>query len=251
MNFSIYGLIIGLAFLLGWWIWEKNLQSAGRRLTSKQLNWAMILAAFGALAGGRLYHVLTDWPLYQDNLAAAGQVWLGGLGIYGALAGGLAGLAVWHKYQRPPRTWSQIADAAALALPWTQALGRWGNFVNQELFGPPTNLPWGIFIDPIKRPVQWVEFDRFHPLFLYESLASLALGGFLFYIFRRFRKILPLGSYFYSGMYLFSYATIRFSLEFLRTSAASGWGPLTIAQWVSGLGVVIGVLLLPRSFRLQ
>jgi len=251
MNFSIYGLIIGLAFLLGWWIWEKNLQAVGQRLTSTQLNWAMILAALGALAGGRLYHVITDWPLYQDNFLAATEVWQGGLGIYGALAGGLAGLAVWRKFQRPPRTWSQIVDASALALPFAQALGRWGNFVNQELFGPPTNLPWGILIEPLKRPAQFAEFDRFHPLFLYESLASLALGGFLFYFFRRFNKIWPLGSYFYTAMYLVTYASIRFSLEFFRISPALGWGPLTFAQWVSGLGILIGILLLPRSFRLQ
>lgn len=251
MSFSLYGLLIGLSFVVFWWLWEKRLQTIEPKLSNSQLNTAVLLLALGALIGARLYHVATDWSLYANNPMAALAIWQGGLGFYGAIGGGWLGLIIWHRITTTNRSWLQLLDAAALAVPWSQALGRWGNFINQELFGPPTNLPWGITIDPAHRPPQWSENTTFHPLFLYESLILLMVGFFLWLIYLKFRHLIPLGSGFYTGSYLVAYGTIRFSLEFLRWQSTPGWGPLTIAQWVS-LGLIgIGLLLLPRAFRLQ
>lgn len=250
MSFSLYGFLIGLAWVLFWYRWETALQSTPTKLTARQLGAAWLVVTLGTLVGARLYHVATDWWRYQGNVSAIWQTWSGGLGVYGALGGGGLGLLIWSKLAHPPYRSLQIWDAAALAVPLAQALGRWGNFFNQELFGPPTTLPWGIFIAPEQRPITWLAQTHFHPLFLYESLTCLALGGFLWFIFRRYRSVLPLGSGFYSGLYLFTYGSTRFGLEWLRWDAAM-WGPLSVAQWISVGCVGLGLLLLSRIFRLQ
>jgi phosphatidylglycerol:prolipoprotein diacylglycerol transferase len=248
-DFSLYGAIVGLAFVFFWWYLEKILLSTQKIKRPSSLNWALLLTLVGSLTGARAYHLITDWSLYAEwNWPMLWQTWQGGLGIYGAILGGLLGLTIWMKWQKISISWFALADCAAIAAPGAQAIGRWGNYINQELFGPPTSLWWGILIDPGNRPERWLQASHFHPLFAYESIALASLGVFLYFMWRRFRWYLPLGSRFYSGVYGVTYGTIRFGLEFLRWDSPVGPLYLTYAQWMSILFAVAGLLFLVKSF---
>ncbi len=250
MNFSWYGLLIGLAFLMFWHLFESVLLSK-KKVAANHINSAIIFTGLGALLGARIYHLTTDWPLYQAapwwKLFA---VWQGGLGIFGALLGGGLGLFLWKKTSRFPLSWSEISDAAALSLPAAQALGRWGNFFNQELFGQPSTLPWAIYIRPENRPEIWKQFSTFHPLFFYESFFSFTLLAFLWFIKKRHSNIFPIGSRFFTSYYFIGYGSVRFSLELLRYPTPLVFG-LTSGQWSSLFLIVIGLLAFPRYFPLQ
>lgn len=265
LNFSLdfhwYGLIVGSALALflwqwSWWMNQAKSTPKQRRqnhfvLTDRQLNWAWLLLIIGIFVGARFYHLWTDWSLYADkSWWSWWQVWHGGLGVLGAIAGGSAGLYIWHRWQKPGVSWLASLDAAALSLPLAQALGRWGNFVNQELFGVPTSAWWGIYIPPAQRPVEFMSATHFHPLFLYEAVALILLAVALYGFYRYFNNLFPLGSGYYTSWYLISYGSIRFSLEMLRINSAIGWGGLTIAQWICLIMVAVGLWLLPRGWRL-
>lgn len=183
------------------------------------LIWILILGLIGA----RLYHVLTPSP----SMAALGiyspldyfrdPIQLinfrgGGLGIFGGLIGGLLGLVIYTRRARIP--FLGWADLAVVGLALGQAVGRWGNFFNQELYGRPTNLPWAVYIDPIYRLPDYVSFERFHPAFLYESLWSLATFFVLYRLTRRYSERLLPGEM--MGLYLIAYAVGRSLLELVR-----------------------------------
>jgi phosphatidylglycerol:prolipoprotein diacylglycerol transferase len=243
MTFSPYGFIIGLSFVLGIWNVQRLLPK------SKKVSWDLgaIIIFVCAIVGARLYHLATDWHLYAGatpfELIA---VWHGGLGLFGGLLGGLLGYLIWNRWQKLPWTLLQFLDAVAIALPWSQALGRQGNYFNQELFGPPTTQPWGIFIRPENRPLEYLAATHFHPLFLYEALGSIALGSLLVFLLKLNQKI---GTGVFIGAYLFGYGVLRFSLEYLRLESAPGWFGLTIAQLVSLAACLAGALFVFRWFR--
>lgn len=183
------------------------------------LMWILILGLIGA----RLYHVLTPSP----SMAAIGiyspidyfrdpMLLLnfrgGGLGIFGGLAGGLLGMIIYTRRARIPLlAW---ADLAVVGLALGQAIGRWGNFFNQELYGRPTDLPWAVRIDPIYRLPDYAAFERFHPAFLYESLWSLITFLVLYRLARRHSERLLPGEL--MGLYLIAYAVGRSLLELTR-----------------------------------
>jgi phosphatidylglycerol:prolipoprotein diacylglycerol transferase len=195
------------------------------------LIWCVVLG----LAGARLYHVLTPTPsmgvgrwYYFQHPAKIFALWEGGLGIYGAVAGGILGLyIVTRRAKEKLLVWIDII-VPGLAL--AQAIGRWGNFVNQELYGRPTDLPWAIFIDAQHRLPGYEMYERFHPTFLYESIWNLLTCLVLVYLTWRYRDKIMLGLT--TGLYFLSYALIRFVLEFVRLDSAA-IGSITIAQLVS------------------
>ncbi len=256
MNFSPYGLIIGIAFLASFSLAEHILAEKVRPSRGKTSEGLTLLAwniFIGGLIGARIYHVFTDWHLYQSHPLEALYIWQGGLGIYGAIIGGLIGLWLGKRLTRMPWRWSELLDAIFVAVPFGQAIGRWGNYFNQELYGRPTSLPWAIKIDPAHRLPQYSSVERYHPLFLYESIATLLIGLGLYLLWRYQRKtkapFFQMGSGLYTGMYLVGYGTVRFSLELLRLDSAAGpWG-LTIAQWASLAMVVAGWIWLARAAR--
>ncbi|MEO8207989.1 MAG: prolipoprotein diacylglyceryl transferase [Chloroflexota bacterium] len=211
----------------------------------------LIVIAVAALIGGRMYHVIDQWVLYKDNLASIILPPYSGLGVYGGLVTGVIAFIVLVRYHRIPAwTW---ADIVAPALFTMQAVGRWGNFFNQELYGPPTSLPWGIAIDCAHRVAAYPcsaypeATTAFQPLFLYESLSGLLGAGLLIWLSRR--RPYPLRPGDQILIFFLWYAVVRFLLENLRTG---NWfvGGIATAQIMSiifGLGAFL--LLLYRHRR--
>ncbi len=238
LTLHLYGLIMGLALVTWYLIWKKVatvIFSTTNKNNSKnnqinnweKISWTILICMIvGAVVGARLWHVLTSLAYYQLHPEYIWQVWRGGLSIFGALAGGVAGTLVASRYhQQVRKNIGLILDASAIALPWAQAIGRLGNFINQELYGYPTNLPWGIGIDPINRLPQFTSSAKFHPLFAYEIIWLLIIGLVLVRIF--WLKYINVGrQHFLSGLphipgnlfllYLTLYTFGRFWLEFLR-----------------------------------
>ncbi len=223
-------------------------QREARRLgedPSRVINFAVIGTAF-ALVGARLYHVIDYWDFYSQNPAQIFALRSGGIGIFGAIAGAaLAVVAyVWLVNRRARRNdtlrlsslrWLDIGAPAFLL---GQAVGRWGNFFNQELFGPPTSLPWGIPIDIANRPAEYSEFTHFHPLFLYESLLSFLGVAALLWVGRRFARRLRKGDILL--LYIVWYSLERSALELLRFD---NWkiGPIPTAHIVALVLVALAV----------
>jgi prolipoprotein diacylglyceryl transferase len=196
------------------------------------------------LIGARLYHLATDWRQYQDRWLDAFKIWNGGLGIPGGIALGVI-VGLWVAHRRGARL-SIILDAVVPALPLAQAIGRLGNWWNQELFGRPSSLPWAIRIDPVHRPVEYIGSSTFQPTFLYEMLWNLALCGLLILLDRkrslRPGNILPI----YVGLYFAG----RLWIESLRIDEASMIGPFRINIWMSIVGIGGAVIvLLVRGLR--
>jgi prolipoprotein diacylglyceryl transferase len=182
------------------------------------------------IVGGRLYHVLTDPELYflpgRDPWNAL-KIWQGGLGIWGAVA--LGALGAWIGARRAGVSLAMFADAVAPAIPVAQAFGRWGNWFNQELFGAPTTLPWGLRIDAAHRPTGYQQYATFQPTFLYESLWCLAVAGLVLWADRRFT--LSRGRAF--ALYVAAYTVGRAWIEYLRIDTANHILGLRLNDWTS------------------
>ncbi len=226
LSIHAYGLMIALGVIVGVWLIGRRLENSGagtREDASSMAVWAVIAGVIGA----RLYHVATDWSSFKNDLGRIPQLWRGGLGIPGGILLG-ALVAMWAFKRRgiaPAVGLSASAPALALA----QAIGRWGNWWNQELFGKATDLPWALQIDDDKIPAGFAPGTTFHPTFLYESLWNLALCIALLRIDRRFT--LRPGRLF--AMYIVGYAIGRFWVEGLRIDPAHTTGGLRLNQWVA------------------
>ncbi|MBC9225400.1 prolipoprotein diacylglyceryl transferase [Aeromicrobium sp. 636] len=184
---------------------------------------------FGII-GGRIYHVLTDAELYfgagRDPLDAL-KIWEGGLGIWGAVA--LGGVGAWIACRRYDIDFLKMADALAPGLLVAQAIGRFGNYFNQELFGKPTTQPWGLEIDRQFRPDGYEQFATFHPTFLYEALWNLAAAALLVWLERRLK--LAHGQVF--ALYVMLYTLGRGWIEMLRIDTVNHLGPFRLNVWTS------------------
>jgi len=175
----------------------------------------------GGLIGARLYDVILELPYYLKQPLAILKVWQGGLAVHGAIIGCAAALFIFAKKRRLD-LWLLTA-LVATAAPLAQAIGRWGNYFNQELIGRPTDLPWGIPIDLAHRPLEYLNFSYFHPTFLYESIGNIIIFFILITlqikIISHFDSIskLPITNYkLQIFVYLILYSILRFLLEFIK-----------------------------------
>jgi phosphatidylglycerol---prolipoprotein diacylglyceryl transferase len=202
----------------------------------------IIIVAVAALAGGRLYHVIDEWQLYANDPIKIILPPYSGLGVYGGIATGT--LAAWWYARRRRVDFPRWADIIAPALFVMQAIGRWGNYFNQELYGPPTTLPWGIPIecgfrlDAYPCATLPEATTRFHPLFLYESISGILGAAFLVWLGFRFRERLRPGDLLL--VFFVWYGTTRFLLENLRADNWTFFG-IPVAQIVSLAVILIGV----------
>ena len=196
-----------------------------------------VWAVAAGVLGSRLYHVVTSWDSrFSDDPLSIFKIWEGGLGIPGGLAAGIL-VAAWRARVRGLSI-AGVASAAAPAVPLAQAIGRWGNWWNQEIFGRPTDLPWALEVDDdVAQRAGYPPGTTFHPTFLYESLGNLAICGGLILIDRRF--VLRPGRLFV--MYVAAYALLRFAVESLRVDEANKILGLRVNTWVSGV-VFVGAV---------
>ena len=237
----------GLMYVLGLFAAYQVLVRLARRAGEdpELVGNGMVVVAIAAVIGGRLYHVIDQWALYQDDLLKIVLPPYSGLGVYGGIATGLVALLVYVRTKQ--QSLARWADIIAPALFVMQAIGRWGNFFNQELYGPPTNLPWAIPIDCEHRipayPCETFPFETtgFHPLFLYESLSGLIGAAVLIWLGYRARRWLRPGDL---GLLFFIwYGVVRFGVETLRQDNWTFFG-IPTAQIVSAAFVLPALALL-------
>jgi prolipoprotein diacylglyceryl transferase len=237
LSIHAYGLMIALGVITAVWLLGRRLESKGQG-TREDASAIAVWAVIAGVIGSRLYHVATDWSTFKHDLGRIPQLWRGGLGIPGGiLFGALA--AVWAFRRRGIQPAVGLS-AAAPALALAQAIGRWGNWWNQELFGKATTLPWGLRIDTDHLPVGYAAGTTFHPTFLYESLWNFLLCIALLRIDHRFR--LRPGRLF--AMYVVGYAAGRFWIEGLRIDPAHTVGGLRLNQWVAAIAAAGAALYL-------
>lgn len=249
-----YGVLIVTGILLAAWVAARYVERKGQ---SGDELWDLLLwILIPGLIGARLYYVFIQSPRGPDGLGyylsnpwAILQIWSGGIHIFGAfIFGGIAAVLYMRRKGLPALIY---LDAIALGLPLGQAIGRWANFINQELYGPPTTLPWGLKIDQHARIAPYNDMATypldtlFHPLFLYESLWNFIGFGLLFWISRRFERSLRPGDLLL--LYTIWYPTGRFMLEFIRTDSWFFPGtPFNAVHLLSAIAVIASIVILVR-----
>jgi prolipoprotein diacylglyceryl transferase len=234
LQLRAYGLCIALGAFAGVRLAAQRYVSRGGKpgLVESVAWWAVP----AGLVGARLYHVATDWRRFQGRWLDAAKIWQGGLGIWGGVAlGTIVGLIVARREGAQLRP---LMDAVAPSLPLAQAIGRWGNWFNQELFGRPTDLPWGLRIDSAHRPEQYGNNETFHPIFLYESLWCLGIVGVILFVEKRVR--LRAGQAF--ALYVALYTLGRWYFETLRVDEATHVGGFRINEIVAPTVLVLAVI---------
>jgi len=244
-----YGIILMLGAVAGAFLAGKE---SKRRGYDPDIVWDLfIYLLIGGIIGARVWHILTPSPStgittgwYLSHPLDALAIWKGGLGIPGAIIGGLIALYIYSR--KTGIDFAEWTDIASPSLALGQAIGRWGNFVNQELYGAPTSLPWKIYIDPAHRLAGYFDVEYYHPLFLYESLWSLMNMFLLVWISRRYAELLKNGDIFL--VYLVVYPAGRFLLEFLRLDS-SMVGGFNINQTIMAFVATIAAVTLYLRHR--
>lgn len=212
----------------------------GIRWTRRGGDWDLIFrvavwgVAFG-IVGARLYHVLTSWDELPDEWWGPFAIWKGGLGVWGGIGLGVIVGAIVAK--RSGANVAQLADCAAPALLVAQGIGRVGNWWNQELYGGPTDLPWGLEISPENRQIEYIESETFHPTFLYEALWSFSAAAVLLLVERLFR--LRPGNLF--ALYVLLYSIGRLWIETLRVDPSHEIGGVRLNVYVAGIAALIAL----------
>ncbi|HEU4491541.1 MAG TPA: prolipoprotein diacylglyceryl transferase [Jiangellales bacterium] len=239
-----YALCILVGILVAVWVGDRRWVARGgqKGTVADVAVWAV---PFG-IVGGRIYHVLTEWDPYfgagGDPLQAL-QVWRGGLGIWGAVT--LGGVGAWIGCRRRGIPLPAYADAVAPGIALAQAIGRWGNWFNQELYGRPTDLPWGLEIAPENRPEAYATAETFHPTFLYESLWCVGVAVAVVWADRRFR----MGHGRVFALYVALYSLGRAWIESLRIDPADLVLGLRFNVWTSLLVLAGAVTYIVVSAR--
>ncbi|MDX6315672.1 MAG: hypothetical protein QOF44_5136 [Streptomyces sp.] len=231
-----YAFCIIIGVFAAVWIGGRRWAARGGQKTTVA-DIAVWAVPFG-LVGGRLYHVITDYELYfgaGKNWVNAFKIWEGGLGIWGAIT--LGALGAWIGCRRRGIPLPAWADALAPGIAIAQAIGRWGNWFNQELYGRPTTLPWALKIDPAHRPVDTPDIATYHPTFLYESLWCVGVALVVIWADRRFK----LGHGRAFAVYVAAYTVGRFWIESLRVDDAHHILGMRLNDWTS-IVVFIGAV---------
>lgn len=262
IEIRFYGIILMLGAVAGAWLATRE---AKRRGYEPEIVWDLLTyLLIGGIVGARLWHVFTPSPSALVYDAASGEmvnpyfaggyvhildilnVRSGGLGIPGAIIGGAIVLFLYCR--RHNLDFAEWTDISAPCVALGQAIGRWGNFFNQELYGAPTNLPWKLYIDPEHRLAAFQNVEYYHPLFLYEALWNLANMFLLLWLSRRFANRLRKGDIFL--IYLIVYPVGRFLLDFLRLDA-SRLGGININQTIMAVVAVLAASVLLWRHRRQ
>ncbi len=205
--------------------------------------WLIIFSIIGA----RTYHVLLELPYYLENPLQILMIWNGGIAIHGAIFAGL--LTIFYYSRKYSLSFLKITSIIVPGLALAQAIGRWGNYFNQELFGKPTSLPWGIPIETFRLPADYLSFKYFHPTFLYESMGSLLIFLILIYLNYLVIKFGKIKLEIITFVYLILYSILRFFTEFIRIDKTPELLGLRLPQLVSILIVIVSVFFLYKLYK--
>jgi phosphatidylglycerol:prolipoprotein diacylglycerol transferase len=245
LTIHFYGIIIALAIITCYTLTLKLAKK--KNISEKEVDHYYFITLPVAFIGARLYHVATNLSYYTKHPNLIPAVWNGGLGIMGGIIATLLMTVLISKKQKRP--FLEITDLLAIVLPLGHAIGRWGNYFNQELFGKPTTLPWGLQIAPPNRPKEYLTNTTFHPTFLYESLLNLINFAILYWLYTH--KQLKKGTT--TALYLINYGIIRFTIELVKIDPdiSAQLGPLRVPQYVSLLFVIAGIALLLYTTQIK
>ena len=244
LRLNAYGLMIAIGVIVAVRIAGRRAENKGVGTTEDISSIAMWAVPAGVI-GGRAYHVLTDYERFQGQWFDAIKIWQGGLGIWGGVTAGVA-VGWWCARRRGLDAW-WIISCAAPAIAIAQAIGRWGNWFNQELFGRPTTLPWALKVSGnIAEKAGYAAGTTFHPTFLYESVGCVVLAWLLI---RLERRITPARGRLFAW-YVAGYTVLRFGTESIRIDTAHHVGGMRLNQWVA-IGVFAAAVLFLVVDRLR
>ena len=241
LRVTFYGIVIAVGVFLGWRLTVRRVQAKGEdpAVAERVLIWMVVIGFLGA----RFAYVSTHLSNFEGEWWKVIALWEGGLALFGGLTAGA--LTVIILCRRWGMSLPTLLDSLAPSVPLAQAFGRWGNYFNQELFGTPTDLPWGLEIAPEHRPEAYADAATFHPTFLYESLWNFALAAVIIFLDHR----LPSLRGRLIGVYLVGYATMRFGLELIRTDTTYRFLGLSRNAWVALAVIAIGAGVLTWNGR--
>ena len=236
LRVTFYGILVMAGVVVAWLITRNRFAARGgdvevaERIVIRVVIWGFV--------GARLAYVSTHLSRFEGEWWKVIAVWEGGLAIFGGLTAGAIAMYVYAK--KWGASFPDFLDSVAPAVPFAQAIGRWGNYFNQELFGTPTDLPWGLEIEPQNRPPEYAEFETFHPTFLYESILNVGLGFLIIGIGNRYPSMRGR----LIGVYFLGYGIIRFAMELIRTDTSFRLIGLSRNGWVSIGVMILGALII-------
>ncbi len=236
LRVTFYGILVMSGVVVAWLVTRNRFVARGgsaevaERIVIRVVIWGFI--------GARIAYVSTHLSRFEGEWWKVIAIWEGGIAIFGGLTAGAIAMYVYSK--KYGASFPDFLDSVAPAVPFAQAIGRWGNYFNQELFGTPTDLPWGLEIEPQNRPPQYTEFETFHPTFLYESILNVSLAFLIIWIGNRYPSMRGR----LIGVYFLGYGVIRFSMELIRTDTTFRFLGLSRNAWVSIAVMILGAIVL-------
>jgi prolipoprotein diacylglyceryl transferase len=231
-----YGLTMGIAIITAIWICEWALQRQG--VSTERFTALALLCIVGGFVGARLYHIASQPVFFAHHPSELPAVWHGGLGIYGAVfGGGLTGLLCARRFGIPV---GALGDAITPAVLVAQAIGRVGNYLNQELFGKPFDGAWALRVERGFRPGRYTDIATYHPTFLYELIGNALLAVLVLVLVRRWNTRVS-GVLFW--LYVSAYSTLRIVVEPLRIDDAHHWHGVRQNVWVAGSLIILGLVM--------
>jgi prolipoprotein diacylglyceryl transferase len=233
LRVTFYGILVTLGVVVAWILTKRRwLARGGSEADVEKILFRVVLFGF---IGARLAYVSTNLSRFEEEWWRVFAIWEGGIALFVGLTGGA--IAIFWTCRKLGVSPSMFLDCLAPALPLAQAIGRWGNYFNQELFGTPSTLPWAVEIEPQHRPEEYMQYETFHPTFLYESLWNFALAFTILWLDKRYPSLKGR----LIGVYFLGYGLMRFLLELIRTDTTFRFGGLSRNGWVSILVILIGV----------
>ena len=234
LRITFYGILVMAGVVVGWFITRNRFVARGgdaalaERIFIRIVIWGFV--------GARIAYVSTHLSRFEDEWWKVIAIWEGGIAIYGGLTAGA--IALIYYARKWGASLPDFLDSIAPAVPAAQAIGRWGNYFNQELFGTPTDLPWGLEIAPEFRPDAFPDAETFHPTFLYESLLNVGLVFVIIWAGSRFPSLRGR----LVGLYFMGYGVIRFLMELIRTDTTFRFWGLSRNGWVSIAVIIVGAV---------